>query len=402
MSIDRTDVFRGLAIASAVAILFSIAASQILLGAAIVALFFARIPWSVPRGLLLPFALYAAGSVVATLAAPAPMAAVSQLKKLLLFILIPVLYTALRDTRDAMRTTWLLIAASVLSALWSFVQFGRKYAFASSNGLDFYLHYVASRTTGFMSHWMTFGGEIVITWLLLMAVLFFALPSDSRWRRAAIAAAGILAIALVLNWTRSILIAAAISATYLILQRRRRWIIALPVFFALAMTFAPTRDRIISIVRPRGDVDSNSHRIITWRTGLAMIADHPWLGLGPGQVSKQFESYIPADVPRPLPEGYYQHLHQIYLQYAAERGVPVLLAILWLLGRMAYDFWRAISSASGETLALLQGTLAAWAATLIGGLFENNLENSEVLMLFLITMAIGYVAVHQANAARTP
>lgn len=401
MPLDRTDVFRWLAIASAVAILCSIAAAQILLGAAILAMIYARVPLRSPR-LLLPFALYVAGSLVAALAAPDPLAAIPQLKKILLLIIVPLLYTALRGTGDALRTVWLLTGVSVLSSLWSFVQFGRKYLEASSAGLDFYVHYVAKRTTGFMSHWMTFGGEMVITWLFVMAILFFALPPSPRHRLAAIAAAFIIGLALLLNWTRSIQIAAVLAVTYLILERRRRWILALPIVFGLVMTVPPMRDRLISIVRPRGTIDSNEHRLIVWRTGLRMIQAHPWLGLGPGQVSRQFESYIPADIPRPLPEGYYQHLHQNYLQYAAERGVPVLLCVLWLLARVARDYWRAMACASGEALALLRGSFAAWIATVTGAFFENNLENSEVLQLFLIALALGYVAVRSVTAVQTP
>ncbi|MBY0372653.1 MAG: O-antigen ligase family protein [Bryobacteraceae bacterium] len=385
--------------ASAVAILFSIAAAQILLGAAIVALVYARQPLRSPD-LKWPVGLYVVGSILAALAAPDPAAALPQLKKILLLIIVPVLYTALRGVRDAVQTVWLLVGASVLSSLWSFVQFGRKYLEASRTGVDFYLLYVAKRTTGFMSHWMTFGGEIVITGLLLTAILFFALPREKRLRDAAIGGAAILGVALLLNWTRSIQIAAVVALVFLILQRRRRWLVLLPVVFGVAMMFAPMRERIFSIVRPRGTVDSNQHRIITWRTGLEMVKAHPWLGLGPGQVAKQFERYIPADVPRPLPDGYYQHLHHIFLQYAAERGVPVLLFVLWLLGRVAWDFWQAARRAEGEARALLQGALAAWIATLIGGMFENNLENSEVLHLFLATIAIGYVGVREVSAVQ--
>ena len=392
-------MFRWLAIASAVAVLFSIAVSQILLGAAIVAMVYARIPWRSPD-LKWPFALYVGGSLVAALASPEPLGSVPQLKKILLLVIVPLLYTALRDTREAMQTVGLLVGVSVLSSAWSYVQFGRKYLEASRTGADFYLAYVAQRTTGFMSHWMTFGGEMVITWLLLMAVLFFALPDERRIRWLSIGAAAVLALALLLNWTRSIQIAALVAVGFLILRRRRRWILALPAIVGMSLTFAPMRARILSIVYPHGTVDSNQHRIVTWRTGFEMVKAHPLLGLGPGQVSKQFERYIPADIQRPLPDGYYGHLHHVFLQYAAERGVPVLIAVLWLLGRVAWDYWGALRKASGVTAALLYGALAAWIATVIGGMFENNLENSEVLQLFLATLAIGYVAVREVSAVQ--
>ena len=53
-----------------------------------------------------------------------------------------------------------------------------------------------------------------------------------------------------------------------------------------------------------------------------MIRAHPILGLGPEQVGKVFLAYVPPDILSPLPKGWYGHLHNIYLQFAAERGLP--------------------------------------------------------------------------------
>ena len=77
-----------------------------------------------------------------------------------------------------------------------------------------------------------------------------------------------------------------------------------------------------------------------------IIEAHPLLGLGPEQVKMEvnphFKDYFPAGTPWPLPEGWYGHLHNIYLQYAAERGIPALLILLWMLIMMLTDFWKAL------------------------------------------------------------
>src|SRR6185503_17933403 len=91
------------------------------------------------------------------------------------------------------------------------------------------------------------------------------------------------------------------------------------------------RDRFDSLLHPK-NVDSNAFRIVTWRTGLRMIESHPLLGLGPEIPRIQFDQWVPADIPRPLPEGSYIHLHNLYLQYAAERGIPTMLCMMWALG----------------------------------------------------------------------
>jgi len=50
-----------------------------------------------------------------------------------------------------------------------------------------------------------------------------------------------------------------------------------------------------------------------------MIKAHPWLGLGPEQVSRQIPNYLPAGMPGLRPGEYYGHLENDYVQYAAER-----------------------------------------------------------------------------------
>ena len=62
-----------------------------------------------------------------------------------------------------------------------------------------------------------------------------------------------------------------------------------------------------------------------------MIEAHPLLGLGPEGPRYHFDEYVPEDVPHPRPEGWYGHLHNIYLQYAAERGIPTMLMLMWML-----------------------------------------------------------------------
>jgi O-antigen ligase len=125
-----------------------------------------------------------------------------------------------------------------------------------------------------------------------------------------------------------------------------------------------------------------------------MIRRHPLFGLGPEQVKAQFNDYVPADIPRPLPEGWYGHLHSIYLQYAAERGIPTALAFFWMIGRILYDFASALQRKLGgsEARFVLHGSIAVILAILAAGLFEYNLGDSEVLTMFLIVVGFGYIA----------
>jgi O-antigen ligase len=161
------------------------------------------------------------------------------------------------------------------------------------------------------------------------------------------------------------------------------------------------RSRVTSFTKPRGDLDSNQHRIVTFRTGLAMIKAHPWFGLGPEVVGKDFEKYIPEDIPRPLPRGWYGHLHNIYLQYAAERGVPTLLMVLWLFAAALIRWFMAVRRLplSHPAVWLLHGSIAALLGTLVIGTVEHNLGDSEVLLITLTVLCLGYLGTQAASTS---
>jgi O-antigen ligase len=203
--------------------------------------------------------------------------------------------------------------------------------------------------------------------------------------------------AIVLGLTRGIFLAALPAGVLVLAWNYKRWLVYAAPAVAVAMFLAAPlhiQDRVFSVFRPHGDVDSNSRRAIMARTGLRMIAAHPIFGIGPEQIQPQFLAYLPADVARPLPKGWYGHLHNVYLQYAAERGLPALACMLWIIGKMARDFRNALKrSARPDARFIWLGALAVIAAVLVEGFFEYNLGDSEVLTMFLATMTCGYVAI---------
>jgi putative inorganic carbon (HCO3(-)) transporter len=215
----------------------------------------------------------------------------------------------------------------------------------------------------------------MIVLLFLLALLFFSI--ERRWKAAGWFCAAVLSLSLVLGFTRSIFLLGFPVGLLYLLWFWHKWMVA--------------------------QTDSNLHRSITRRTGLEMIRAHPLLGLGP-EVMKdpaQFDRYVPADIPRPLPTGWYGHLHNIYIQYAAERGIPTMLAMMWLIGKVLWDFASALRGKLAKTEArfVLHGAIAVILAILAEGLLEYNLGDSEVLTLFLAMIAFCYAAKEVADVA---
>jgi O-antigen ligase len=392
--LDRSAFY--LTCGALLSILFSIAVSQILLALALVALLLSSTRIRLPP-IKLPLGLFLAGTVIALLASGHIREGMPQIRKFYVFFVLLVAYSAIRKISEIRAVVLIWAGIATLSAARSFFQFWRIYRQSQEQHLGFYDFYVGSRITGFMSHWMTFGGEEMIVLLLLAAYLFFS--GERRWKTAGWLCALILASSMVLGFTRSIFLLGFPLGLLYLLWFWKKWLVAaLPVVALIAFFLGPQalRQRITSVVEPQGEVDSNQHRAILRETGLLMIRSHPWLGLGPEQVKYQFDRWVP-DTDRPLPVGDYEHLHNIYLQYAAERGLPTLLIFLWMIAKILWDFGRALrlKLIDPEARFVLHGAIAVVLAILAEGFAENNLGDSEVLTLFLAVVAFGYIAKDQ-------
>jgi O-antigen ligase len=391
---------RWLAFASSVAIVVGIAPSQILLGMSLAALLLSGEKLRLPP-IKLPLALFLLGTLMAIAFSGNPAAGLPQVKKIYVFFQLLVVFSLLRDMA---LIRWLFLSWAVfgsISASLSFVQFARKVQQAHAEGSDIYSFYVGERITGFMSHWYTFSAEEMYVLIMLAAFLFFAPEARKRmwiWLLVALTSS----LGLLLAETRGVWIATAAGGLYLLWVWRRWLVMLLPIVFVAGVLLSPNviRQRFTSILQPT-KMDSNNFRKVTWRTGLRMIERHPWLGLGPEMPRIHFDEYVPADIPRPLPVGSYIHLHNIYLHYAAERGIPTLLAFLWLMGRILWDFGRglrALPPGRDDRRFLLQGGIAVVVATLVDGVANMNLGDSEVLTMFLVVVGCGYLALEKEFA----
>ena len=385
---------------AAVAIVFSIAACQILLALALVTLLFSGTKLRFPP-IGLPLGLFMLGTALSLVFSADPVSGRPQLRKFFVFVMLLVVSSAFRELADLRRLVLCWVGAGALTAARGLVQFGEKYREAIFSGQSFYEYYVGERITGFMSHWMTFSGQLVIVLLMLCAFLFFSPAARGKLLWYGLLSAGPLAAAIVLGFTRSIWLAGGVAGLYLVAFWRRRLLWAVPVLVAAGIWFAPpaVRNRVVSMFQPQKEIDSNQHRIVCWRTGWEMIKAHPWLGLGPEQVGAQFDKYLPPDIRKPLPSGWYGHLHSIYVHYAAERGVPTMLMLVWLLVKILYDFLAAVRRlppGPGDAKFILHGAISVVLAILVAGIFELNLGDSEVLTMFLVVVAAGYVAREQA------
>src|SRR5690348_11493383 len=122
MTARRDDAPMFLAGAAAVCTVVSIAAFEIAMGAAALALILTRARWRTPP-VLLPLGLFI-GATIASLAAHSSLhLGYPQLKKFFVYLMLFLVVSAFYRTRDLRWVAWGWAAAAALSALWAMNQF---------------------------------------------------------------------------------------------------------------------------------------------------------------------------------------------------------------------------------------------------------------------------------------
>lgn len=369
----------------------AIGASNILLGLAVLAT-----PWltrdrrdALGRAftrvlpVLAPASLYALLLVMAVIFSVSPLDSAEALSELFSLTTLVLALVWVRGERQARLVVDLVGAAAGLFALQGLAQLAFGYG-----GID-------ERIRGPFSHWMTFSGVLLVADLLLVARLAWGgpfRPLDALWRWLALAAIN---VALVLSLTRSAWVALAVGlALYAAFEARR--LVRRPTLLAAAASLGlvtvlalpiPVAQRVLSIADPADP--SNYDRLAMAEAARHMISERPLFGLGPGMVAERYPIYRHPTAPR----HWVPHLHDSFLDLAAERGLFALGAYLWLMGVAVVTALRAARSEEGAGRRdLFLGTVLALAAFNVAALFENNWGDTEVQRLVLVVLALPFVA----------
>ena len=389
-----------LAGASAATSLVSIAASQILLGMAVIALFFSPRPLRWPRAGW-PLIGFVGWTLISLAASPDPAGGLPQIKKFYVYLMLWVVASSVRRVSQIRWIFYGWAAGGALSALWGFVQYAKMYLTTEDY---FYLAYSNSRITGFMGHWMTFSGTLMMAIMMTGAMVLFDSGEKSRARNAAkyrgwaIASIAIMTVGVLAAFTRSVWGGTIAGALWLLWAKRPRLVALVPVGIAIVLAANPfsVRDRVMDAINPQsGAFDTVNHRAVLRGVGWEIMKDRPLVGVGPEQVEKNFYKYLPDWAPNPVPDNwYYAHLHNVYIHYGAERGVPAMLLLIGFLGTALWDFGSALrrSTLPMQNRWILHGAIASILGIMVSGLAEVNLGDSEVLGMFLAIVACGYIA----------
>lgn len=327
-----------------------------------------RIVW-VRDPLLIPAGLWFAWCLVSALASDAVGAAIGQLGDVFILLLIPMVLTL--GTAD--RWHRLLIALAVTSSLSSaaaLVQVARVGG-----------PLLEARVQGLHSHYMTYAGWTLAVVLLLIGDLLVARNSGRwRWQMPVVA---LHLLALLLSLTRNAWVGLAAALALATVLWRPKILLAAPLAAVVAIAVLPgaVRERVVSIA----DLDqhANRDRLAMAEAGLAMIADHPLTGVGPGQVKQHYPAYRTEEAVRDR----VSHLHNNPMMIAAELGLPAVAIWASFLVIFGIGIARDLRREDHPAPEVSAGCVLAVTGLTTAGFFEYNWGDSEIWMLTMVVLA---------------
>lgn len=216
----------------------------------------------------------------------------------------------------------------------------------------------------------------VVAWIGLVTGLVLLMISGGRATALALTAGTCAALAASRNDARRLAVhlGAALLVSVLILA-------------ALGLAL-PTSTGSFTLGDPRGAVltDVVAHgRIYLWRLALDYIEQSPWLGIGP----MHYAHYANTKAAHP---------HNVYLQLAAEWGLPMLGACLGMALWGLRCLWRAIHSCKDtEQRKVGTGLLAACIAVMVDGAFSGNfiMPMAQMWIAILIGASVSWAHLHR-------
>ncbi len=178
-----------------------------------------------------------------------------------------------------------------------------------------------------------------------------------------------------------IVLVALFASTHVRTWRRRSWLL-------LAATCVPLIGFAYSVFTRSTADAALSQRLSLWRDVVELIRQHPWAGVGVGQLNFAW-TLTPLAARAP---DVFDHAHSLPLHLAVELGVPAAVLLMGLLGLTLWRARVALRTRAGGTVALLLAVI------LLHSLFEYPLWFAYFLLpaAFLLAWLVGSAAAETA------
>lgn len=327
--------------------------------------------------------VYCALSILASFFSVNPGVSLIDSKDLLLFLIIPIVYMGLRQTNEIKRANLALLASAYVSIFYSLF----TYVFKAAPG---------ERVQGFMGHYMTQAGVMLLFGALALSIFIFSRDKARFfWGLGFVLSV----LILILTSTRSAWIGMIIATSVVLFFFKPKALIFVPIATALILFLSPkeVKNRALSIFSTRSY--SNAQRLEYLNAGIKIIKEYPIFGTGPNTVEMEFQNPKYG-----LSEEAKQnvHLHNNILQIAAERGIPTLLVWFVFLVWLLIFLIKLVPNKDPALFPLTVAAIAAFLAHFAAGFFEYNFADAEVAALFFYIMTIPFAQARNLERSNTP
>jgi len=316
-------------------------------------------------------AVYCILSLISSFLSVNPEVSLKDCRELLLFLIIPMVYTGFSREKEIKNASLALLASGYISILCSIFYF----IFKASPG---------ERVAGFMGHYMTQAGLLLLfSTMALSMFLFYRNRVRFLWGLGFLLST----IALIFTLTRCAWIGIIVASLVLLFLYKPKALIIIPLAVGLIFLLSPknVKKRALSTFSFNGY--SNTQRIEYLHAGIKIIKDFPLFGTGPDTVDMVFQNPkygLSEEAKRNV------HLHNNFTQIAAERGIPTLLAWLVFMIWIFISLIKLIKTKDSSVFPFAAASLAALLALITAGIFEYNFGDSEITSLFLYMMAVPF------------
>jgi O-antigen ligase len=285
------------------------------------------------------------------------------LKEILLFLIVPLTFNLTPKKEDFKVFNYALSLAIFLSAILSFLEY---------SGIIM----ERERASGFLSHYMTQSGILMLFSILSLSMTFY---EKGKKKFLWLFLFFLSIFSLILTLTRSAWIGVIIGLLLIIILYRPKLMVPFLILSILIAFISPEsiKKRFMSTFDPKDE--TVKERIYMAKAGLKIISKYPIFGTGLDTAKIAYKKFKPPEAVRDVP-----HLHSNIFQIGAELGIPALS--VWLLFIIFsfldnYKVWK-FSSKNFTKFSGLAG-VGVIISFFIAGLFEFNFGDSEVKMLFL-------------------
>ena len=291
----------------------------------------------------------------------------------------------IKNSRQAYQVVGAILASSFLVSCYGIYQYFHGAAMLTSEWVD-----VAQFPTLKTRAFSTLQNPNLLAAFLLMVMslaggIFFS-TAKLRFRLPLLGIGAVALLCLLFTYSRGAwvsLIVVAVICGFLF-SRRLLWVLGPALLLVGFFAREEVLSRITSIFNPTDT--SATLRMALWESTWGMISDHPLTGVGWGAyqfVYPQYDFFIQN------PDTIIFHAHNLYLNIAAELGLPgIAFFLLALATHLAIAFQVLHRTKSVERRGIMMGLIAIIIGVLVNGMTDYALFNIEISMIFWLFAAL--------------